>query len=162
LGYSRAEASDRIGKRAVPRELDEVDALGVQLGLRLGKAWHLGLAWRYHGGWPATPSRLELPPEPDAEESEEDDENEALILLGPLRSARLPAYHRLDLRASRSWPVGRGELTFFVDVQNVYDRGNAAGFDLSIEEDEDGVPALVVEEETWPGFFPSLGIVFEL
>ena len=78
--------------------------------------------------------------------------------LGTLSSERLPVYHRLDLRASRSWRLRGGELELFFDVQNVYDRENVAGFDLGIDDEGTGI---TLPEEHWPGIFPSVGISFE-
>ena len=46
-------------------------------------------------------------------------------------------------------------MTFFIDVQNVYNRKNIAGFDIEVDDDEG---ELVIEKEAWPGIFPSLGI----
>jgi hypothetical protein len=48
---------------------------------------------------------------------------------GAVNSVRIPAYHRLDARMSRRFPVGRGMLTVFLDVFNIYDRDNALGLD---------------------------------
>ena len=77
---------------------------------------------------------------------------------GPRFSARLPAYHRLDLRASRPWQLRAGTLVFFVDVQNAYDRGNVAGFDFMIDEE---TGTLAPNPEQWAGILPSMGLSFE-
>ena len=53
--------------------------------------------------------------------------------LGALNSARLPAYHRLDLRLSRSVPVTWGSLAMHVDLLNVYNRANVRSIDLYFE-----------------------------
>lgn len=82
-----------------------------------------------------------------------------MAVFGPLRSKRFPPYHRLDLRASRRWDLRAGALTFFVDIQNVYNRHNLAGFDAQPDEDA-GV--VVLEKERWAGIFPSLGVTWEL
>jgi hypothetical protein len=63
----------------------------------------------------------------------------------------------MDLRASRDWQLRSSRLTFFVDLQNVYNRKNIGGFDLEVDEE-----SIVAEPETWPGFFPSIGISWEL
>lgn len=164
LAYSWAQAEDRFTKglpgtsETVPRALDQPHTVSLDLNFRLPGRWNLNLAWRYHSGWPTTPveGRFVADPE-DPEDPEEDSELAAVF--GPLRSERLPDYHRLDLRASRSWELRRGRWTLFFDVQNLYDRKNLAGFDLSLEEDEGTVE---LEQEHWPGLFPSLGIVWEL
>ncbi len=79
-------------------------------------------------------------------------------VLGPLYDERLPDYHRLDLRASRAWRTKAGLLTFYLDIQNVYDRGNIGGFDFEIDEEEG---TIVRRAEEWAGFLPSGGIRLE-
>ncbi|HET9225105.1 MAG TPA: hypothetical protein VFR31_00440, partial [Thermoanaerobaculia bacterium] len=132
---------DRIQGEEIRRQTDQPHTVNLYVDTRLGKNWSLSTAWRYHTGWPTTPV-FSIDGEP---------------VLGKLNSERLPVYHRMDLRASREWQLRSGRLTFFVDLQNVYNRENAAGFDLEV--DEDGI---VREPESWPGFFPSIGITWEI
>jgi hypothetical protein len=147
LAYGWARSEDRLDDRWVPRARDQRHSLVLDLGWRLPRGWTLDAAWRYHTGWPTTPVH-----------AAEDDEGALTAVFGPLRSERLPDYHRLDVRASRSWPLRVGRLTFFVDLQNVYDRANLSGFDVELDEDA-GV--VLLESERWPGLFPSLGITWE-
>lgn len=154
LASSYARAEDRLDGRTVPRALDQPNAVTLGLDFRLPARWRLNLAWRYHTGWPTTSVESSLVADPDDPEAE----TELTAAFGPLYGERLPDYHRLDARASRQWKLGRGALTFFVDVQNVYHHRNLAGFDVSVDEDE-GVVEL--EEEHWPGIFPSIGILWE-
>ena len=50
------------------------------------------------------------------------------IFLGEERNrVRLPFYSRLDLRANRTFDVGRSRLTLHVEVVNVYNRRNERG-----------------------------------
>lgn len=156
VAYSYSRAEDRLDGRTVPRSLDQPHGVTVDLDFRLPRDWRLNLAWRFHSGWPTTPVEARLVADPD--EEGEGGELELLPVFGALYSERLPAYHRLDVRASRRWELRRSTLTFFVDVQNLYDRENLAGFDVSVDE-EAGVVEL--EEEHWPGLFPSLGVVWE-
>ena len=82
---------------------------------------------------------------------------------GPINGERLPDYHRLDLRASRNWQLRKSELVFFIDVQNVYDRGNVAGFDVDFDflVQPDGTVNVIPVEEIWGGILPSFGITWE-
>lgn len=153
VAYSYARAQDRIAGETVPRSLDQPHAGTIDLHFRLPRQWNLNLAWRVHSGWPTTPVAAAEVSDPD-----EPEESELVGVFGPLNSRRLPIYHRLDLRASRSRELRSGRLTFFVDVQNLYNRRNLAGFDLSLDE-EAGTIELVPER--WPGIFPSLGITWE-
>jgi hypothetical protein len=158
--YAYAEVRDRLGPSDVARGIDQPHTLNLQLSHRLGKAWQLSAAWRVHTGWPTTPVRLE-PAAPGEEEGEGEGEAEPALVLGPLYGDRLPDYHRLDVRLSRSWRLRSGVLTFFADVQNLYDRSNVAGFDVAVD-DEGEAPELELEAESWPGFFPSIGVTWEL
>ncbi|MEO7795899.1 MAG: TonB-dependent receptor [Thermoanaerobaculia bacterium] len=148
--YSYAKSTDEIEGRRTSRQTDQPQALAVNLNLAPGSNWNVHFAWRYHTGWPTTPVT--------ATTVEDDGELEVVPVLGDLNSERLPAYHRLDLRASRSWRLRGGVLEFFIDVQNLYDRNNVAGFDLGIDEEGLGI---TLPEEHWPGIFPSVGISFE-
>ena len=147
--YAWASTEDRIDGRDVPREFDQRHALNLDVDYRIGEHWRLNAAWRYHTGWPTTPLSLE--------EIDNEGETVWIPVLGPLNSDRLSDYHRLDVRASREFRVGRASATFFVDVQNVYDRKNLAGFDIEIDEEEGLIDS---EREYWAGILPSAGIRF--
>ncbi|MDH3525601.1 MAG: TonB-dependent receptor [Acidobacteriota bacterium] len=149
--YAYATTEDEIDGRFVPRYFDQTHALTVDFDLRLSEAWTLNLAWRYHTGWPTTPLTLR-------ENVDEEGESRFEPVLGEPYSERLPAYHRLDLRARRQWRLAAGDLELFFDVQNVYDRGNIAGFDYEIDE-VDGT--ILPDPEKWLGLTPSFGIAFE-
>ncbi len=151
INYSWASTEDQIDGRRVPRRYDQPHTLNLDLDYRISRHWKLNLAWRYHTGWPTTPLSLER--EVDAE-----GEVELVPVLGPAYSRRLSDYHRLDLRASRDWRLGSGVLSVFLDVQNVYDRGNLAGFDYQIDQD---TGAIEPNPEQWVGILPSLGVSYE-
>jgi hypothetical protein len=149
--YSWAVTEDLIDGSWVPRLFDQRHSLKLDVDVRPTERWNVNAAWRFHTGWPTTP--LGVCSRPDGE-----DGPEIVPVLGPLNSERLPDYHRLDARVSRFWIRSWGSLTFFIDVQNLYDRRNAAGFDIEIDE-EDGLLTSVAE--SWPGILPSAGIRFE-
>ena len=147
VNYSLSRSEDEIdGVGRVPRQIDQRHTFNADLNYGLGRRWDLNLAWRYHTGWRVTPVQLETV------------EGEPVPVAGPLNSEQLPDYHRLDLRLSRRWPLKSGSLTAFVDVQNVYDRKNTAGFDLELDRD---TGEIIRSSERWPGIFPSIGITWE-
>ena len=154
VAYSLSRAEDRLGGRWIPRASDQPHAVALDVNFRLPRSWNLNLAWRWHSGWPTTPVSARLVG--NSEGLDEDPEIEAVF--GPLRSERLPDYHRLDVRASRRWLLRSGTLTFYVDLQNLYDRENLAGFDLTVDEDTGEIE---LQRESWPGAFPSLGFSWE-
>lgn len=140
----------------MPRRIDQPRALNLDLNLRAGRHWNVNLAWRWHTGWPTTAFDGEIV---------EDDEGDLDIepMLGPIHRERLPDYHRLDLRASREWALRRGHLGFFLEIQNLYDRKNIAGFDVDLELQErtDGLVRIIKLEEPWGGILPSFGVTWE-
>jgi outer membrane receptor protein involved in Fe transport len=147
LAYAWARAEDRIDGASVPRGLDQPHTVTLDLDFQPPRGWNLNLAWRFHSGWPTTPVELD----------EVSDDTPAAVF-GPLYGERLPAYHRLDLRAGRHFDLRVGRLTVYVDVQNLYDRKNLVGFDVAL--DDEG--ALTLDEERGPGIFPSLGVTWEM
>ena len=168
VNYALAWATDRIEGREVDRRIDQRHAFNLHFEQPVGGHWRLNLAWRFHTGWPttrillveeeATEDGIEGEPEGSEEPEESEHEPGLGFALGPLYGARLSSYHRLDLRASRKWSLARGELTFFLDLQNVYDRSNPSGFDAEIDDETE---TLVLSEEGWPGILPSLGVRWE-
>lgn len=149
MNYAYATVRDRIGGGDVRRRIDQPHTLNADVNVALGRHWNLNLAARVRSGWLTTPVMLEI------DGAEEGGEVSLRTTLGPLNSQRLPTYHRLDLRASRRWQRRNGTLTFFVDIQNVYDRQNLAGFDLALDTDE---MILEIDPEEWTGILPSVGL----
>ncbi len=151
VNYTLSSTDDVIGGVRVPRRFDQTHSLNLDLDYRLGDHWRFNFAWRYHTGWPTTALSLR---------AGLDDDGEVVFrpVLGPLYGERLPDYHRLDLRAGRSWETRLGRLGFYVDLQNVYDRGNVGGFDFEIDAEAGTV---LRRPEEWAGFLPSLGVLLE-
>jgi outer membrane receptor protein involved in Fe transport len=174
LNYAYARSEDRIDGEWIPRQIDQRHTFNLDLNRRIGRHWDLNLAWRYHTGRPTTRVFLdrvleepggeeegeepEEPEEPGEPGEPEPPEVRLVPRLGTINGARVAAYHRLDLRLSRGWTLPRGRLTFFADVQNLYDRRNVAGFDVEVDEESE---TIVATEEPWPGFFASAGLVWE-
>ena len=83
----------------------------------------------------------------------------AILHRKPRNGERLPDYHRLDLRVSRSWSLGLGRLEAHVDVLDLYDRENVRGFEeIGVVPDGSGGAALTRRPVTWTGFVPSVGL----
>ncbi|HVE65381.1 MAG TPA: TonB-dependent receptor [Thermoanaerobaculia bacterium] len=146
LNYSLSRSEDEIDGERFPRQIDQRHTFNADVNYRLGRNWNVNLAWRFHTGWRVTPVVVEIAG------------GEPVPVAGRLNSEQLPDYHRLDLRLSRRWPSRSGSVTAFLDVQNLYDRKNVAGFDLELD-GETGETVRSVER--WPGLFPSVGITWE-
>jgi len=146
--YTYSKTDDFFDGVMTPRSFDQTHAATFDLDLTLGQHWKLNLAWVYHTGWPTTPIAL-------VTELDDEGESEFTTSIGPRNSERLADYHRLDARISREWEHRWGEVVFYADAQNVYDRANPAGFDIEIDEE---LGQINRDVEAWTGLLPSAGI----
>ncbi len=105
---------------------------------KLGVSWRWG-AWGFsaagevHTGWPKS------------------------VITSELNVLRYTVFHTLDARASRDFDVKRGTLTAFLEVTNLYNRGNPCCTEYSIQP---GSGELVATEKYWLPIVPSLGVVW--
>lgn len=151
LTYSYSSVQDRFGRRLVPRDVDQPHALRADLSYRLRTGWTLSAAWHYHTGRPTTEVTARVVPGADGSPGIEP-------VLGPLHGERLPDYHRLDVRVGRVWNLPLGELSTYLDVQNLYDRDNVRGFDFTFETGAAGEPRVRARPVSWGEFLPSIGL----
>lgn len=147
LSYTWSRVEDRIDGRDVPRSIDQPHAVKADFDFEAPWRWDLNLVLRYHTGWPTTAVGVRS------------SEDEVVPVLGPRNGERLPDYFRADLRASRKWSLRRGEILFYVELQNLTNRGNVRGFDVHFEEEDDQA-LLVKTPKDWGGILPSLGLAW--
>lgn len=154
MNYAWSEATDSIDGRDVLRTTDQTHAMNLGVSWRPSPRWSFNAVWIYHTGWPTTPVSATLA-------SGMDGEPIAVPVIGELRSDRLDDYHRLDVRASRRFALRRGVLELFIDVQNLYNRKNDAGFEVdgaNFLVDDQGNAVYRPTPEEWLGVLPSFGI----
>lgn len=154
INYAWSEAKDSIDGVEVLRATDQTHAMNLGVSWRPSPRWSFNAVWRYNTGWPTTPVSATLAEGPDGELV-------AAPVVGELRSVRLDDYHRLDVRASRRFPRKHSVLELFIDVQNLYNRRNDAGFEVdggSFLVDEQGRAVYRPTAEQWLGLLPSFGI----
>jgi hypothetical protein len=124
-GYTLARVRDRIDGVWVADPVDQRHALYLDVGVRPTPAWRLAAAWQYHSGWPVTEQRATVVPlggqRFDVDRS-----------FGPLNAERLPGYRRVDLRVTRDFRVGRGQLSIFADVFNALNHDNVRGYNWGV------------------------------
>lgn len=149
--YALSSIVDRIGGRDQPRSIDQQNAVTLSASYRPSRRWNLNAVWFYHTGWPTTA----------VTSASFDQDGELTVGIGPFYERNHSAYHRLDVRASRRQSVGHGELELYIDVQNLYNRENIRGFDIS---DDSFVPLpdggidFRPDREEWLGIIPSFGV----
>lgn len=127
--YAWARAEQEVDGRWAPQTHDQLHTLNVHGSYRTD-TWQLSASWHYHTGWPVTRQYL------DATVSQgPDGEIDAYVVtrgFGALNAERLPAYHRLDVRATRRFRMGRSALEIYLDVFNLYDQDNLRGYAYSL------------------------------
>jgi len=158
ISYARASAHDvlvdapgsgGISPTVVPRAWDQRHTATFNIDYRLGTHWNFDVAGVYHSGWPTTPVDGVLV------------NNVFHTVLGAYNSDRLPAYRRVDLRASHTIDTSRGGLSFFVELFNVFGIRNVSGVDgYSFNLDAHGVITGHRHIEVVLGVVPSFGITY--
>ena len=121
IDYALMEAQQEIGGMTTPMNTDQRHSLNALIGRRLGRGWDLTATARYGSGLPYTPVLL--------------GSNGINLWLesGPLNSARLPGYHRLDLRLAHQRPTAWGRVLVHFDLINVYDQDNLRSIDVDLD-----------------------------
>lgn len=115
---SRSTRSDAAGQPEHLLEYDQTHNLSAVASYDLGRGFQLGGRLRYVTGTPYTPC---VGGDFDATSGA------YACRSGALHSARLPAFHQLDIRLDKSFRVGAGRLTAYLELLNAYNRANAEG-----------------------------------
>ena len=154
MNYAWSKAEDTIDGRDVLRATDQTHAVNLSGSWRPTPRWSFNAVWIYRTGWPTTPVSAALGTGTDGEPI-------AIPVVGDLRSVRLDDYHRLDVRASRRFPRKRSVFELFIDVQNLYNRRNDAGFEVDGVDfliDDQGQAVYEPSPEQWLPLLPSFGV----
>lgn len=125
VSYALAESSDLIDGKWRPRPRDQEHTVYSDITWTPTRNWLLSASWQLHTGWPYTPVGYVLVPL---------NNNRRFLqtTYGAYNSARLPTYHRLDLRASRRIVMRFGTLRVFIDVFNAYNAKNQWGYHRNV------------------------------
>ncbi|HEV7486446.1 MAG TPA: TonB-dependent receptor [Thermoanaerobaculia bacterium] len=133
----------------VPRSWDQRDTATFNLDYRLGARWNFDVAGVYHSGWPTTPVNGVLV------------SNVFHTVVGAYNSDRLPAYRRVDLRASRNFTTTHGGVSFFVELFNALGIRNVSGVaGYTFNADSNRVITGHRNYEVVFGAVPSFGITY--
>ena len=161
-----------------PFEYDRRHAVTAVGAWRAGDRFELSLTGRFASGFPRTPVLdVRVAPTPDESDLDGDDDREELVPdrddqgqlfweidLGGVSnfgSARLPAFARVDLRATWKPRGAAGRWQLYLDVINVLNRENAGQLDPQLAYDpEDDRPRVVYERAAGIPFLPSVGVRF--
>lgn len=145
--------SEFTGKDGVyrPSSWDVRHAVSLTGGYRLGKKWELGIKWRFTSGNPYTPYDLA------ASAREYSITGRGVKDLSRLNSERMPAYHRLDLRADRRFFFNRVNGVVYLDIQNLYNRENIYTYTYT----QDPAYPNKLRPSSQVSFLPNIGFSIE-
>ena len=136
---SRAERLDADSDEYRLFDYDQTHILTVIGSYRLPRNWEVGTRWRYVTGNLYTPITGRV---------WDYDQGNYVGITGPVNSARVGAFHQLDVRIDKRWIYESWILGAYLDIQNAYSRSNPEGlgynFDKSEEKTERGLPILPV------------------
>lgn len=158
LGYALASSNDLVDGIWAPRALDQRHALHGDWSLRpTNNAWRLSVGGVWHSGWPYTPTKVVLDTLVNT--------SSQFVLhadrsLGALNSERLPNYRRVDARFTRYFDTGRGRLSAFAEVYNLFGTKNVRGLWKHIEANGRNVRVVTGEVDQWPRL-PLVGLTWE-
>jgi len=155
--YALAEAKDEIEGEWVNRPFDQRHTLNLEAAYRPNRWWSLSCAFHYHSGWPATEEIFSVGQTARGDYF-------SMSEFGDLYAARMPAYHRVDLRVSRRFPLRRGQLSIFLDVFNIYDRDNTLALNNNVSWYWSGNQARIVATRGAHGLIgilPTIGARWE-
>lgn len=159
--YVLASAEDHIQGAWVPRFMDQRHAFSLTVGYHPNPSWTVSASWHIHSGWPYTPQTIQFD---TLTVFRGEGENWPLSWkedFGPLNSERLPAYHRLDLRATRHFELRKGVLDVYVDLFNAYNQQNLRSYDYGLRYlDHKNMYVRLPDHEMLP-FLPSIGFRWE-
>lgn len=144
LSWSRV--ADDFGTRDVLRSWDQ------SLAFSLGYSWQwsslsLSALGGWHRGWPRTRYELTAPTDPDP----------GSIELGVRNAVRWQDFYSLDLRASWTWRLERGDFATTLELTNATNRSNPC---CAFLEGANPGPFVTVETDNWLPAIVNLGFVF--
>jgi hypothetical protein len=127
-GYTLAYTERSVGALSYPPRYDRRHNVNIVAGIRPGGGWDFNVRWEYGSGLPFSQiigfyDRLGF--EGIFNNSGYTTEpGQPYTILGDKNAGRLPAYHRLDVSAAKTFELGFLRLTGEASVINVYNRKN--------------------------------------
>jgi hypothetical protein len=159
--YALSSSEALIEGEWIPQYWDQTHAFSLTIGWRPSSKWTVTGAFQAHSGWPFTPQIIEFDTLTVFQGSGRESTLRWREEFGALNSVRLPAYHRLDLRVTRSFTVRGGRLDLYVDLFNAYDQENLRSYEYGTRVVDDEFKWVRYPDETLLPFLPSIGFRWE-
>ena len=134
-------------------EYDRRNALNLSIEKAFPGDWTLTTTFHLNTGAPYTPLLYTRSPQ-GVQGSDLNHGHSVYVIEGEKNSARVPTYHRLDLKFSKELPKLPLHPHLYIEILNVYNRQNA--YYLVQFEDRDG--RIITGQSTGIPFIPLIGI----
>ena len=121
--YGLSKRRDRPEEPYRYYSFDQTHVATLAATYRLTPTWEIGIKWQYRTGNPYTPV--------EGATQKTDPRNDELIYVpnyAEINSARLPPYHRLDVKLSKAFRFNSWEMSLFLELLNAYNRKNLLDF----------------------------------
>jgi hypothetical protein len=122
--------------RMIPSSWDNKHLFNLTATKNFLRNWDLGMKWRFVGGAPYTPYDYEK----SSFKAAWDIQGQGYLDYSAFNTARLNAFHQLDLRVDKQYFFTGWSLMLYVDVQNVYNHKADQPSLLLRETDSNGNP----------------------
>jgi hypothetical protein len=132
---------------------DRRHSFNLQIQKTFGPEWSLAATFHLNTGAPYTPLLYTQSPNQNGA-ADVRHGHSAYVIEGEKNSARVPVYHRLDLKFSYELPKLPLHPRMYIEIINVYNRQNA--YNLIQFEDRNG--NIVTGQSTGIAFIPLIGI----
>lgn len=136
---SRSERRDHPDGAWRPFQFDQTHILTLIASYTLPGGYQLGARFRYVTGNPMTPVIGAY---------YDSSINRYTPLFGGVYTSRLGSFNQLDIRLDKTWTYDRWKLSFYLDLQNAYNRQNPEGtsynFNFTQSAPQSGLPLLPV------------------
>ena len=135
------------------RDFDQRHTITLNSSYQIGLRWHLNLSWRFHTGNPTTPLEHTLVRNSDGHADCERG-------FGEYNTDRLPPYHSLDLRLTKTSEYKSWTLNWYVQLLNLYNRSNVheRAFSEIYDEATGELIGCEVSDEMLFPILPTLGV----
>jgi hypothetical protein len=137
--FSKSERRDHADTAWRQFQFDQTHILTLIASYILPGGYQLGARFRYVSGNPITPV---------AGAYYDSTINRYAPLYGGTYSSRVGSFNQLDLRLDKTWTFDRWKLSFYLDLQNAYNRQNPEGtsynFNFTKSAVQSGLPILPV------------------
>jgi hypothetical protein len=149
LSYAWSRVTDKIDGDDVPRSWDQRHSISA--GMRYaGPHWEFSVVDTYHTGWPTTSLKLASDPLGGPDQ----------VVAGPRNGARFSYFNSLDFRAMRRYPLPESSLELWFELTNALGRRNPCCTEYTVTA-PGGVTLIDRDEDYWPRFIPSVGVLWK-